>query len=188
MIELITDYVQKIFHISQYIKKDEVHHYNEVINGSYDVKKVLITNSLCINGQAKLVDGVVAEKNITVNGKLLSQKATFQSDLTVNGDVSLQDTIIRGDAQFRGRINAKDSVLNSVEILSDQSFFNNCQLKNLIIKELPKNNRLQRITLTHNTQITGDIIFNSGHGEVLCDARSKVQGKIIGGKLIPKEG
>lgn len=71
-------------------------------------------------------------------------------------------------AKFRENLNAKDSeLLNPIEILSDKSIFNNCKTKNLIIKELPRKKIIQQVKLVNNTEIAGDIIFNSGRS--YCD-------------------
>lgn len=187
MMEYIADYFQKIFQANKYIKKDAVQQYDEVINGSYNVRRVLIHNNLCINGQALLGDDVTAKKNITVNGQFFSKKTTFHSDVTVNGNASLEDTKIDGSARFKGQVTAKHSLLNSVEILSHRSFFDNCKLNNLVVQALKSSSRVQRIYLTNDTEIAGDLIFNAGNREVHCDALSSVHGKIIGGKLIQKE-
>ncbi|KTC87837.1 hypothetical protein [Legionella drozanskii] len=185
MIEMITDYFQNIMKVKEYVKKDDMNNYDEVINGSYNVKNTQISRNLCINGQAILNKDVIVQNNMTVNGRLITQDVSFESDLTVNGTTTLNGTKLAGNAKFRGNLDAKDSeLLNPIEILSDKSVFDNCKTKNLIIKELPSKNIVQRVKLINNTVIAGDIIFNSGNGEVYCDKSVKIHGKIIGGRLI----
>ncbi|MBA2651636.1 MAG: hypothetical protein H0U73_05145 [Tatlockia sp.] len=185
MIEIIADYIQNILTTSAYVKKDEMNNYDEIINGSYSVINTQINKNLCINGQAILDKDVIVQKNMTVNGRLVSQDVNFESDLTVNGTAFLNGTKIAGNAKFRGNLNAKNSeLLNPIEILSDKSAFDNCKTKNLIIKELPSKKIVQHVKLINNTEIAGDIIFNSGNGEVYCDATSRIYGQIIGGTLI----
>ncbi|MBA3537161.1 MAG: hypothetical protein H0T84_11215 [Tatlockia sp.] len=185
MIEIITDYLQN--KVNEHMKKEEINTYDEVVNGSYNVKSTQINKNICINGQAILDKDVIVQKNMTVNGRLISQNVDFESDLTVNGTTSLSNTKIAGNAKFRGNLNAKDSeLLNPIEILSDKSVFDNCKTKNLIIKELPSKKIVQQVKLINNTEIVGDIIFNSGNGEAHCDATSRIQGKVIGGTLISR--
>lgn len=41
----------------------------------------------------------------------------------------------------------------------------------------------QVVQLSNNTVVTGDIVFESGHGQVIVDAGSQLQGKVIGGTV-----
>lgn len=184
MIDIITEYIHNLFNHSAYAAQDKMNHYDEVINGSYKVNNIDINRPLCINGQATLGKDVSVQKNMLVNGRLISQYVNFQSNLMVNGNGSIDNTIISGKANFRGSVEAKESVFAKIiEILSNKAQFNNCKIDSILVKTLPRS-VVQRIYLSNQSEITGDIIFEDGKGEVYCDKTSKIHGKIIGGKLI----
>ena len=184
MIEMITEYIHNLFNHSAYAAHDKMNHYQEVINGSYKVNNTDINKPLCINGQATLGKGVSVQKDMLVNGRLISQYVDFQSDLAVNGNASIDNTTILGKANFRGSVEASESVLaKAVEILSDKAQFGHCKIDSILVKTLPRS-VVQRIYLSNQSEITGDILFEDGKGEVYCDNTSKIHGKIVGGKLI----
>ena len=184
MIEMIAEYIHNLSNHGAYATQDKMDHFEEVINGSYKVNNIDINRPLCINGQATLGKDVSVQKNMLINGRLISQYVNFQSDLTVSGNASIDNTTIAGKANFRGNLEAKESVLaKAVEILSNKARFDNCKIDSILVKTLPRS-VVQRIYLSNQSEIAGDIIFEDGNGEVYCDKTSKIHGKIVGGKLI----
>lgn len=189
MFEMITEYLTHLFNKSAFVEQDKSAHYDHVINGSYKAEDTEIEMELCINGQAVLGKNVRVEKKLLVNGRFIAHQSTLMSDLTVNGASSLDNTQINGDAKFRGSLEATSTTFsNKIEILSSFAELENSKTQLITFKELPRNNMVQRLKLKKNTEVHGDIIFEAGNGEVLCDETSKVHGQVIGGALIKSHG
>lgn len=189
MFEIITDYITNLFNKSAYVEQDNGNHYDHVINGSYKADDTQIEMNVCINGEAVLGKNVQVQKSMLVNGRLIAHQSTLMSDLTVNGSSSIDNTQIKGHAKFSGSIEAASTTFaDKIEILSNLAEFKNCKTQLITFKKLSTKNRVQRLKLTKNTEVQGDILFEAGNGEVLCDETSKIHGQIIGGKLIHSNG
>jgi len=185
MFEIITEYLANLFNKSAFIEQDKSNHYDQTINGYYKANDTQIDMNLCINGQAVLEKKVRVQKSMLVNGSFKAYQSRLMSDITVNGSSSIDDTQIYGIAKFRGSLAARSTHFsNKLEILSSLAEFENCKSQLITFKELPRKNVVQRIKLSKNTEVQGDIIFEAGNGEVLCDETSKIHGQIIGGTLI----
>ncbi len=189
MLEIITGYLANLFNKSAFIEQDKSNQYDHTINGSYKANDTQIDMKLCINGQAVLNKNVQVQKSMLINGSFKAYQSRVMSDITVNGSSSIDDTQIHGVAKFRGSLVAKATHFsNKLEILSSLTEFENCESQLIIFKELPRKNLVQRIKLSKNTEVQGDIIFEASNGEVICDETSKIHGRIIGGKLIHSNG
>lgn len=184
MIEVIHDYLSSLMKKYNFTQQSRIEEINEVINGSYKISNTVISNKIKINGQAILGEDVSVKEKIVINGSLISTKADFNSDLVVNGSASLVDTKVKGHSFFSGNLVAKNSVFsNTINLLVSKSEFEHCQVNTLTIQALPVN-IVQRIKLSNATTVTGNILFQSGMGEIYVDATSVIQGNIEGGTLI----
>ncbi|CAM2925011.1 hypothetical protein [Legionella worsleiensis] len=181
MFKLITEYFNK----KPLLQQEKNDHFEQVINGSYKAQDTEIGIELCINGQALLGNKVRVEKKMLVNGQLTAHHSAFLSDVTVNGASSLNHTQIHGEAKFRGSLEAASTTFsNTTEILSACAELENSTAQGIIFKKIPIKNTVQRLSLKKNTEVHGDILFEGGHGEVLCDPTAKIHGQIIGGMRI----
>ncbi len=189
MFEIITEHLSNLFNKSALIEQDKSNHYDQTINGSYKANDIQINMNLCVNGQAVLGKNVQVQKNILVNGSFKAYQSRLMSNITVNGSSSLDDSQVHGVAKFRGSLIATSTHFsNKLEILSSLAEFENCKSQQITFKELPRKDLVQRIKLSKNTEVQGDIIFDAGNGEVICDETSKIHGQIIGGTLIHNNG
>lgn len=184
MIKLMKNYLSKI--LEKYQSEEAVNSgdINETINGSYRIKKTTVPQRITINGEA-ILDEVIIQEKIVINGSLIAKNVLFESDLVVNGTISITDSNIKGHAFLRGALQSANSVfLNPVQILGDKLNFEQCQINNIIVQQLPYGGIVQKIQLTNRTIVNGDIIFQAGIGKVYIDTTSAIQGNIIGGELI----
>lgn len=185
MFEIITEYLTNLVNKSSFVEQDKSNRYDHTINGSYNADDTQIEMNLCINGQAVLGKNVQVQKSMLVNGSFKACQSKLMSDITVNGSSSIDDTQINGVATFRGSLVARSTQFsNKLEILSTLAELENCKSQFITFKELPRKNLVQRIKLSKNTEVQGNILFEAGNGEVICDETSKIHGKIIGGILI----
>lgn len=186
MIKLINHYLSKILTKYPFVEPGNSSDADETINGSYRVKKTTVPQSITINGEAILEDEVIIQEKIIINGSLMAKNVLFESDLVVNGTISIVDSNIKGQAFLRGVLQSANSkFLNPIQLLGDTSNFEQCQINNILVQQLPYGKIVQKIQLTNRTTVSGDIIFQAGMGKVYIDATSVIQGNIIGGELIP---
>lgn len=184
MIEMIQDYLSSMMNKYKFTQQSTGYEINEIINGSYKINNGVINKSIKVNGQAILGEDVIVKEKMVINGSLTSKHVNFESDLVANGTATLVDSNVKGNAVFSGILGAKNSIFtNSINLLTSKSDFNRCQINSLTVQSLPRN-IVQKIKLTNGTTVTGDIIFQSGIGEVYVDKTSATQGKIIGGIFI----
>lgn len=131
------------------------------------------------------VNGTTILEATTVNGLLKANEAQFGS-LQVHGTASLSECIINHTADFKGTVTASSSQFkDSLDIYSNLSRFINTKVENNIHVHHTDNPK-QVVHLEKNAIVSGDIIFDDGHGEVIVRGKSNVLGKVIGGEIIYK--
>lgn len=92
---------------------------------------------------------------------------------------------MRREAFLRGVLQSSNSVfLNTIHLLGNESNFEQCQIANIIVQQLPYKEIVQKIQLTNKTIVSEDIIFQAGMGKVYIDSTFAIQGNIIGGELV----
>lgn len=152
--------------------------YGQTVCGSGVVKNV------SSNGTATLNKTVVTGK-ASINGSLHAQSAKI-AYLSVNGTATIKDSIISKSAIINGTIHASQSTfLSDLIIASNTSTLNQSVTKNIYINK-SSNNSNQEIFLNDHSIIDGDINFKSGGGIVYLSHGSKINGTVIGGKVIKK--
>ncbi len=155
-----------------------------IINGSFEVSHRVIMDKLTINGKAKLGPDTFAEDSITVNGTLEASGTSFQSELVVNGPSKLEQCKINHTSHFSGVVNAIGSqFFKDLKLRTHKSSFSNCKLDTMTVQEIPFVTK-QVIHLKNGSLVAGDVTFESGHGEVVIDESSNVQGMVYGGTKI----
>ncbi len=141
-------------------------------------------NELSGNGMVT-VDGTTIADTTMVNGLLKANNAEFGS-LEVHGTATLSACIIHDVADFKGTVTASSSRFkNLLDIYSNLSRFVNTKIENNIHVHHTDNPK-QVVHLEKNSVVSGDIIFDDGHGEVVLRGQSSITGKVIGGEIIYK--
>lgn len=161
--------------------------------GSADVCKFLSGSVTCgegtINGLsgngAVIVHGTVIKGLTSVNGMLNAKNAEFNA-LHVNGSVEIDQCLVNDSSEIKGTLHASASkFLNSIEVYSNETkFFDSSVNGNLHINH--SNHQKQIVYLSGNSEVSGDIIFDDGNGEVIVKGAAKISGKVVGGNLINK--
>ncbi|MCH9756848.1 MAG: hypothetical protein K0U37_06640 [Gammaproteobacteria bacterium] len=151
--------------------------------GSVTCGKGTVTD-LSGNGMVT-VDGTTINEMTTVNGLLKANNAQFGS-LEIHGTASLTQCVINDVADFKGTVTASSSQFrNLLDIYSNLSRFVDTKIDNNIHVHHTDNPK-QVVHLEKNSVVSGDIIFDDGHGEVILRGKSTVSGKVIGGEIIYK--
>ncbi len=131
------------------------------------------------------VNGTTVADSTVVNGLLKANDAEFGS-LQVHGTATLTQCIINDAADFKGSVTASSSQFrNLLDIYSNLSRFIDSKIENNIHVHHTDNPK-QVVHLEKNTKVSGDIIFDDGHGEVIVRGKSSITGKVIGGEIIYK--
>jgi cytoskeletal protein CcmA (bactofilin family) len=141
-------------------------------------------NKLTANGIVKVGSTVITGPTV-VNGLLSAANANFMT-LEVNGSAHLTECVIMANAQIKGylsatatrfegqlKIYANAATLSNSKVLGDLHVFSNKPNKHLVYLE-------------NGSEVTGNIIFNNGNGEVIVRENSRIHGKVLGGKIARK--
>jgi hypothetical protein len=149
-----------------------------------------ISNSV-INKNIKIY-GVLEADNVTVkNLEIFGQGIVNNSQVTgkvsIHGDLELRDTSVLGVTSIFGGMGAINSNMQN-DIVAHSNFLtfaDGTKTKSIIMKKpQQQNSELQQvIQILNNSQVIGDITFESGNGIVEVDTSSKVQGQVIGGTV-----
>lgn len=157
---------------------------DEIINGSYrPVTRVL--HSMQVNGEAIIDNGVVVVKQFITNGSLTAENAIFESNVFINGNARLTNLLIKKQSYFSGNMSALSCLFQDIiNLFVNESSFSNSEIETIKIPAFNNKKIIQKIYLTHNTIIHGDIIFDSGCGEVYIDNSTTIHGNIVGARVI----
>ncbi len=154
------------------------------INGSFQAEQCTIDEKLKINGAAILGQNTIIKKTITINGQLKATGVFFEDNLFANGTTDISNSSLKLNAYFSGNLIAQDCQFsNSIILLSLDSSFSHCQINHVIIQRLPHVKTPQKIRLSNGCEITGDVTFEAGNGEIWIEKSTQIHGKVIGGKI-----
>jgi hypothetical protein len=136
-------------------------------------------NSLSGNGIVT-VNGTTVLGATVVNGLLNAEDANFLS-LDVNGSVKLVQCTINDESSIKGSLTAASTKFEkTLKVYSSETHFINSKVSSdlhLGHTDFKK----QVVYLDNFSEVSGDIIFDDGDGEVILRGQSKIGGKVIGG-------
>ena len=133
-------------------------------------------------------NGMVSTKGTIVSGPtkvngLLSSKNTTFSSLNINGSVNLIQCDVTADTEVKGALKASYTRFNSkVDVYSNSITLLNTKVAG-DLRILHTANKQQYVYLDDSSEVSGNVIFDDGKGEVVIRKHSKIGGKIIGGHL-----
>lgn len=154
------------------------------INGSFQTSQSTIDEKLKINGAALLGQNTIVKETIVINGQLNAEGTIFENNIMVNGTAEISDSALKQKAHFSGNLIAHDcQFLDCILLLSHKASFDHCQIKNIAINKLPHAKTSQKIILLNSCEVTGNITFETGNGEVWVEKSSQIYGEVIGGKI-----
>lgn len=131
---------------------------------------------------AVLLDGTEVLGPLVVEGDL-SSKGSKIRELTVNGSACLRGTAIEGKARINGFLSTQSCRFeDEVEINGLNALFQGTLIKSLRLYPAPQ---AQTVRLSRRTRVKGNIVFEGGNGQVIMDDSSNIQGKVLGGRVVP---
>jgi len=132
-----------------------------------------------------VVNGTTVSGSTVVNGLLNADDANFNS-LEVNGSVKLTQCTVNDIAIIKGSLAASSTKFQkSMKVYSDKTRFINSKV-NGDLRLYHTDSKNQIVYLDNYSEVTGDIIFDDGAGEVILRGKSKIGGKVVGGQVISK--
>jgi hypothetical protein len=134
--------------------------------------------SLIVTGPVNLSDSDIEKVLIIGMTDLKNLKA---KTINITGHLEMDNAIISEDSLIVGVMLAKNSKFSDISIATDKSTLDSSIANNIKILKDPTNpKKVQKLILKNNTQILGDVEFESGNGELVKDDTVKITGKIIG--------
>lgn len=131
------------------------------------------------------VNGTTVSGSTLVNGLLNAEDANFFS-LDVNGSAKLTQCTINEIASIKGSLVASSTKFEkTLEVFSSETRFVNSKV-NQDLHLGHTDAKKQVVYLDNFSEVSGDIIFDDGEGEVILRGQSKIGGKVIGGQAISK--
>jgi len=139
-------------------------------------------DSLTGNGMVT-ASGTTVKGPAIINGMLKAEDTSFQS-LKVNGNTSLIQCTVNEIADVKGGLDASSTKFErTLDIYSTSIRLINSKVnENLHIHH--NMNKDQEVYLDNNSEVGGDVIFDDGHGKVYVRGGSKINGNVIGGKIV----
>lgn len=169
-----------------------------ILAGSFSVANASVCNYgpgnvTCSTG---VVDSLQGTGNVVVNGTtvsgativdgLLSADDANFSSLEVNGSAKLTQCTINDTANIKGSLAASSTKFQkSLKIYSDKTRLINTKV-NGDLRLCHTDAKKQILYLDNYSEVSGDIIFDDGAGEVFVRGKSKIGGKVVGGQVISK--
>ena len=156
-----------------------------VINGSYKVSNIVITEKLKINGEAILGENTIVKDTMVVNGKLEAKGVTFEAELFSNGTTTLSKSWLNNNTHLSGTITTNNChFLKNLSLLAQKSTYTNCNFSNVTVQKIPSVKTAPTIRLENGSIMSGDLTFEAGNGEAYLDSSSQIKGTVHGGKRI----
>ena len=153
-----------------------------------DVCKILPGSVTCGKGTVSelsgngmvTVNGTTVSGEAMINGLLSATDANFSS-LDVNGSANLTQCTINAKSEIKGSLTASSTKFDSgLTVYSSSTRFINSKVSGDL--HLPHTETQKQIVYLDNfSEVTGDIIFDDGKGEVVVRGKSKIGGKVVGG-------
>ncbi len=151
-------------------------------NASYVDENV---SSVTTNGSLFLKNTIVSD-SVSVNGMLYSVLSDLGS-LQINGECKLEDTTIRGNSLVNGSFTAnRCHFLGGLSVASEITYLENSTASQVVIRRISNSDSVQSLMISGKSLIRGDIVFESGQGNVVIKGDIEIQGDVVGGTVTHK--
>jgi len=148
--------------------------------GNMIVGKVTM-DCLDVKGSAKFNQTTI-KGALHINGPLTAKSSSLNR-INIVGNTVLHDSTVSGLANVTGSLEASDTAFkDNIQASSQSVTLNHSTVRNIKIKS-DKPHQITYVYLNDNSVVSGNITFVGGKG-VVKNQRSKVLGKIIGGKIL----
>jgi phage baseplate assembly protein gpV len=171
-----------------------------VVNGYLKFEELIVSDLLDVNGllkginldcKALDVDGSVKVKKIKVNnvrvtGEFYANDAAIAQNLTVDGAIEGRNINVAGKTTLVGELDVRDSNFQVIDIISEECTLDSTTTKNITFKKPSTIFKTEKLVLKGNSTVAGDVVFESGKGEIYLYGDSTITGQVKGGTIVKK--
>jgi len=134
------------------------------------------------NGVASINGTTITGKTV-FNGAFSADNATFSS-VELKGSVNFSQCTVSEQSSIKGALVASSTKFkHGITVYSNNVTFVNSQIIGDL--HMPRTEQEEQVVLLDkHSRVKGNIIFDGLHGTVIIRGKSKVDGEIIGGKIL----
>lgn len=165
------------------------------VNGSLQGSQ-LVCDTMKVNGFVNVQDAKIV--TVASNGSFKGENVQVKDKIVINGSLDVNNITVLGNIEVKGKSTIKRGTLNQVQIAGKLATFENSTINHITIKKANNSWDInlgffsftwhgtseQVIELKAGTIVSGDIVFESGEGEVRLFDTSEVKGTVKGGKIV----
>ncbi len=169
-----------------------------IVNGSLTFENLVVDEDVQVSGAASgnglkakkiRVDGAFKGKNLEANevivsGSFSGENIQVQKTLEVDGAFNANHVICSGKTTVAGSMSVAKGKFDALDLSSRKSDLTDTTVKTILVRK--ENTEIQKLELRGETVVSGDVIFESGVGEVYLFDRAEIQGSVQGAKIIKK--
>ncbi|MFN7710581.1 MAG: hypothetical protein ACK5O7_06460 [Holosporales bacterium] len=144
----------------------------------------LKTHKLEVHGGFEAEDVEVVE--MRVDGSAEADSLRVRGPLNVHGSLSGEKIDVTGETLVAGGMDVEESQFAHVKVSGEKVVLDDTTVANLIIQKTNKD-RPQVVILKGKTRIDGDIVFETGKGEVVQSDKATIKGQVKGGTITKKQ-
>jgi len=141
----------------------------------------LIQGPLTIYGRFN-ADDLKVQGPVTIYGRTALHDINFKDDFTVYGKVDLNNGRIVGETTIYGKACIEECHMNDLIVYAKKITLTSSTVKNIYMKEKSR----KTTVILVGSKVEGDIVFDSGKGNVILERGAFVAGKVRGGDIIKK--
>lgn len=128
-----------------------------------------------------LVLADATKKDLSIYGAATLTNVTAES-LNIYGALTASNLTVSGKTNIFGVITAVNSTFNDLELASDDSVLTNSKTNKINV--IADKDTTQKLTLKGTTVISGDVVFESGKGEVHTEKDVVIKGQVKGAVVV----
>ncbi|SCA58709.1 hypothetical protein AB751O23_AL_00090 [Chlamydiales bacterium SCGC AB-751-O23] len=134
--------------------------------GTVDLDDVNVKKDMHVQGIAKIEGGKIF-------------------NLQVEGILEIEDSIVEGDVNIVGELEAENTqFMKTLIFIGEELELKKTQAQDIILKKPNESKLTQRVRVREGSVVQGNIIFESGDGEVILDNDSRFLGNVQGGRVV----
>lgn len=126
-----------------------------------------------------LVGKDIVLKKLSCIGPVNLEKAIIE-EFNLVGPADLMECKITDDSKIIGALSAKNSEFGKITITTSDIHLDNVKTKGVLVKHNSGSSEKQRMVLTGDAVVDGDIVFESGEGFLEKSESAQIKGSVKG--------
>lgn len=152
--------------------------------GDFSLKDTVVDGDVAIVGTFQAKDSTI--DSLTVTGSVDFHDVVVKQGADITGSAQLNDAVFEGNVNITGEeFAAADSVFQDLSMTGSLAHFNHVTAKNVTITKNDKKKTSEEADITlANHSVVKNIRFPQGHGLVVLEGGSEVEGQIVGARVV----